>query len=460
MGLAIFIVLMMTQITFLMSNQFSLGSVSAVSLLVLLSVFGYSFLLIKQVAKRNVWGRMSCESKRLLTMVSILTLGYLFLLLLRTLTGDNRISITVTSIMAVGILIFVICDLINISIKSVLCGCSAFLCCAHIYLMAIVINGGSVRASMLLTNINVYNAVVIFIYPLLIYYFVLYHKKDCILRRLVVLANILAIPIVALFSGSRFSIWCILGGALLCIAYLLRKKILKTDVIRWLLSSLAVGVFITIGISIISPSLRNDAGRALFLMPSGYEPSATKSDDTQTLSVKGAVIKTDKIQTETSDDKMLSTKTSATQADIGQNGKNEEKTPSSNIKMITRPWLYRESLIAIKSNFLIGTGSSLVYIEGWGMHPSHNFFLEVFLTYGVILGFLYIAILFLPLIHFSKNAKRSPYSWISLLSFCSLFLFAMFEPVLTDQILVATVVWLVFGAINNTIYEIDNGVVE
>lgn len=411
-SLVVFTTLLLTQVTILVGNQFSLGSKSSVPLLVLISVFGYLFLCMKQVVVGDVWRRMSRESKSLFIMLSVLVVAYLILFLFRRLTGEGRISITLTSLTALGVLVFIVCDLRKISINFILNGCIAFISCVHIYLTHYIANGGTVRTSALLTNINVYNSTALFLYPLIICRYVLFYNKNQKWRNLVLSINIIAIPLVVVYSGSRFSIWGIVLGALICIIRLVKDRKLSAGARNSLMLSMVVGIFVMAVVGSVMPELKNDANRSLFLAPSGYE--------------------------------------------IKETVKSSEKS----VKMITRPWLYKESLIAIKAHPLVGTGSSLVFIEGWGMHPSHNYFMEAFLAYGMIFGFLYMAILFLPVFHFIKNANRSPYIFASLISFASLFLFAMVEPILTDQILVVMVVWLVFGAMNNKLYEIDGGVAK
>lgn len=436
-GVIIFIVLLLSQVTLSVPNSFSLGSASTIPALVIMSAVSYSLFGVWQLVRWNTWNRLTKVSRYLILLLALLALGYIIVLLFRISIGDNRVSITLTSLMAVGVLIFALCDLEKVAMEKVIISSATFLNLAHIFLLAVIIAGGDIRTSMLFTNINVYNAAVVLLYPLLIYFYGLFRRSGRKLSSTVIFANLVAIPAVTLFSGSRFGVWCLFLSAAITAAYLLRSKIYDRRELRWMTTALVISISVIVSVVLVSPSLRQDAGRALFLTPSGYETSPEVAEKPASSETPSEVAKKP-AQPETPTSEISS---------IG-NEEPKNDSPTEPVKMLNRPWLYQEGLADTIANPILGTGASLVYMEGWGMQPPHNYFLEVFLTYGIPLGLLCIIILFTPVVHFIRRANNSPVVWLGLVGFFSLFLFAMVQPILTEQILIAVLVWLVFGAIN------------
>lgn len=428
--------------------------------------------------------RLDDQARYLLRTYALLIVVWLGLTVgRRVLTGNWVISVTLVEYLGFALAWYLVFRLGWLSKRSMLLGALGLMTVTNAWGLAMVLLAGSrVRASGLLSNINVYVGTVLLLLPLLLHWSTRTPSKPL---RWLIYANAAASVALVLTSGSRFAL---VGLPLILLAttIVIAKsggwgKLRDLGVLASL--SLVVGLVMVL----INPSILGDLTRATSFEESapadqtvGASPStsptrsATPGSSTASSPAAGAgasrspSASPSPATTATSG----SSKTPApstpsgrasspaagpvapsptprprppeSQIDIGDP---DYDLPKNQTRDLTHGRILARSIAVLENHWLWGTGRPVIFFSGWGYHPPHNLFLEVLTFVGIFGSIPYLMIaLLIPVAAIRRlgiRVLRSTYLW----GVAGLFCYSMLQPLITDQLVLLMLVWGFFGAL-------------
>ena len=118
---------------------------------------------------------------------------------------------------------------------------------------------------------------------------------------------------------------------------------------------------------------------------------------------------------------------------------------SKETRILDRSWILHETINELKGNLLVGRGSHLVEVGGWGMQSPHNFILELLLLYGIVGSVLYASIYGVVFRKIILHLKKSAQLRVLSLGIILLFTYSLVQPLIIGQLIVVAVVWVLLA---------------
>ena len=398
MSVLFFIVMCLTQVNLnFITNLDKHKNISINFTLIILTCFCIYFF-YKLLIKRE-YVNLPKTCKNILVLLGIITIYFIASTLINFFRDDNfSISITMTSYIALAMLVYIFINYKNINYDDIIKPIYLFFFIINILLISEVFVNGETRSTKILGNINVYISLMLICFPLIRDYS-LKGKFDIILKCLIVVSTL----IVLLVSGSRFGLISFVIEFLFC--EVINHKITKKKCMIFVIILLLLGSCIAIFYN------TNETLKKVIQRTFEYP------------------IRLFNLITNTPND-------------------NLPFQPSEN--SLTREKIYNQSIKIIKNNLFFGTGRPSVFMNNWGLQGAHNYILEILLCYGIIGGTIYIILSLYPIIDLIKNNKCKHLNAIYVFSYGMLFLQSMFEPILSSKIIILLCVYGLAAAIKNS----------
>ncbi len=457
---------------------------------ILFAILGVA-LFVSLIVRRQ-YRRLDRQSQYLLKAYAVLCIVWLGIVIgRRFLTLQWVISITLVEYLGFALAWYLVFRLGWLSKRSMMLGALALVTVINAWGIALVIIERSrVRASGLLSNINVYVGMALLLTPLLLHW--ASRNPSAWLRRLAY-ANVVVCSALVLTSGSRFAL--LVYPILLVVSAILIWRIDGARRLRELTRVAALSVAAIVVLVVLNPSLLNDLTRAT-TMEETTRPKATSSKQSSMVtasptgtprspSATGAPLSPSPTGTPqpprqtgtpsgSAQPRTPATPSSGSPTASPSSGastpssppgprRSRAAKPSSSIRPadtgdpnyeapyrrpleLTHGRILARSLAVLEKHWVWGTGRPVIFFDGWGYHPPHNLFLEVLTFIGIVGAVPYFAVaLFIPivaLIRLRLRAFRSAY----LIGLAALLGYSLLQPLITDQLVLLMLTWGLFGA--------------
>lgn len=423
------------QLPFQKNNTIGIELTTAFLLLTML-VFGLRY--YRLVAKRIIALR-----KWLVIIIGLLVvLGAYFTIVtyVRAHTGYSvKSSWVMLYEIAVAVTLYWFARVARIPLKSIIWAAAIFLVIVNASLFVNMLKGDDIRTSSILGNINVYIALVLLSMAPILYELRTGSTRALVARSVAGLFLLTSSLLFLVLSGSRFAIWAMLIQLIILCVYL-RKYVKRSDIFILGMSVILL-LCALVPVYHISTAARQNIYRAM------YYPAKVVGVDSS------------------ADTDLVSTQFNTAfihPIELGQHILNNEvvpNQPTEDRRLLTRSWIYQEAFTGFMQNPWLGSGSHLIYFEGWGEQSSHNYLVDILLTFGLIGGSIFIVIIAFPIWALLLAMAHKKIRIVSILGIASVMLFSMVEPILTDKMLIILLVWLICaGGLYDGAYRENNTV--
>ncbi|MEG1301537.1 MAG: O-antigen polymerase [Erysipelotrichaceae bacterium] len=419
------LILLCTTIYVNVPNPFSINSVAKVSLseLLLLFLSFYSFILI--LKKKRYKDKEFLIF--LLFIISFLIITATRIYVNNSLSLSINITETITFVFFFSYLVKFNVLKKSVILISIISALSFTNISSVIYILFYNI---SFRSLPVMGNVNIYISFVLICIPFLIYE---YQNHKNRVTKIVVYANLFMCLFLFPLTGSRVSTVFLLF--LLISVYILIYKKINFLIMKKVLIILFCVIFSLSYYYKTNIDIKNDIDRTISLFV------VQKTDDSKenNTSTDKDNVNEEKLNTNASDN-----------IDMNEPIQEDNKIKDNNeIGMVEYTPNLRKDLIVhavqlLKSNPLLGTGRPTVYVNQIAEFPIHNYLLEVFLNYGLLVGVLYFIVALIPLYTIIKNLKKRiaiRKNMIFLVGYLIVLFYSMFEPILSSKIVVLLPLW-------------------
>lgn len=318
-----------------------------------------------------------------------------------------------------------------------------------------------VRASGLLSNVNVYIGLALLVTPLLLQYGARQPRRG---RLLLAIINAAVLMAFVLLSGSRFAL--IMFPMVVIFYFVVAHPRRGSQLLKDAGIVVLLAVAVAVGTLFSNPHIGADVDRArevprvstsgttstpptaaattpAVASPSVSAPSAVAPGGTAT-HAPATTPATPANPVPTGAPQPTGSATPRP-PDAGNPDWEPRYDPPANL---THGRILARTLAVLENDWIWGTGRPVIFFDGWGYHPPHNLFLEVLVYIGLIGSLPYFALaLYIPVGALRKlgiRVMRSGY----LIGLAGLLGYSCFQPLITDQLVLLLIVWGVFGALS------------
>lgn len=372
---------------------------------------------------RQVWSTLQENRSLILTTVAFIGYALVSTIIRYIKTGDITLSVAPTIYLLLGIILFIVLCIQKLEFDKTVAMFVFGMTIIHLVVFINIFMMNDVRGLAVLGNINIYLALAMTIAPLLVFAF----RKNTFFKYFTGI-NILAMFTVAILSGSRFGIWAVMTGVIagfsIYYGWKFIPKILCITVI-----SVVSCVFIALLLGTFNYSLRDNIARTF----------GTSANSINSLYSKIG------INTEYNLTPEIPEKPAVINADIDEKQIYSGLPEPSESRVLNRNWILNETFKALEGNILLGRGSHLVKVGGWGMHSPHNFILELLLLYGAIGSVLYALVYRAVFKKITPQLKNSAHLKASLVGMILILAYSLVQPLVVSQMAVIAVIWILLA---------------
>lgn len=457
-SIVLFLLICLTQVNLKIPNAFSINSYATVNIATIFFFIVFIALFFKILIKKEYIKEIK-EKSFLLILAGLLLIYYILSTFIRLFTsGELVVSITVTYCICIGVLLYLIIYLYKINYDSIIKGINYFFVLLNVFLVCAIILNQDIRTLGVLGNVNIYISFVLINLPLIINY-INKAKLDNKYKFILTIFIITSTLIILLLSGSRYALICSIIELIVCYFSIYTNRKAKEQIIGIL--TIVIVFIISSVICYNTNEVYKDRIERTFEYPikiynlmfenkQSEEVPEKKVNSTNTNVINSnntnVINSTNIIYTNENNNEKKDLPSVEEQTQEIQKSENVNKpAPES----LTREKLFKESIKEISENFWIGTGRPAIYIEGWGYQASHNYILEIMLSYGIIGACIYLALAAYPIIKLLKYFKQSNVVRIFLYSYMATLLYSMVEPILSNKIIIIICIWSIASALEN-----------